>query len=71
MSDLDRFELFVHVVQSGRVTRSAKLLQLTKAAVSKKIKKLEADLHVDFFSRTDQRLHLTDQGEALLQQCLR
>ena len=71
MSDLNRFELFTHVAQTGNLTQSAKLLQLTKAALSKQIRKLEADLHFDLFSRTGQRLHLTDQGEVLLQQCLR
>ena len=71
MSDLDRFELFTHVAETGNLTQSAKALQLTKAALSKQIRKLEVDLNVDLFSRTGQRLHLTDQGEALLQQCLR
>lgn len=71
MSDLDRFELFTSVAQTGSLTLSAKQLQLTKASLSKQIKKLEADLHVDLFSRTGQRLRLTDQGEVLLQQCLR
>lgn len=70
MSDLDRFELFVHVAQTTNLTQSARDLQLTKAALSKQIKKLEKELHVDLFSRSGQRLHLTDQGKALLQQCL-
>ena len=71
MSDLDRFELFAHVAQTKNLTQSAKQLQLTKASLSKQIKKLETDLRVDLFSRAGQRLHLTHQGEILLQQCLR
>jgi DNA-binding transcriptional LysR family regulator len=71
MSDLDRFELFTSVAQTGSLTLSGKQLQLTKASLSKQIKKLEADLRVDLFTRTGQRLRLTDQGEILLQQCLR
>ena len=71
MADLDRFELFTHVAQSGSITQAATNLQLTKASVSKQIKKLEAKLGVDLFSRTGQRLKLTEQGEVLFQQCLR
>lgn len=71
MSDLDRFELFVYVAQTGSLTQAAKVLQLTKASLSKQIKKLEADLSIDLFSRTGQRLHLTEQGAVLLQQCQR
>ncbi len=71
MSDLDRLELFTYVAQTGSLTQTAKNLQLTKASLSKQIKKLETDLRVNLFSRAGQRLRLTDQGEVLLQQCLR
>lgn len=71
MSDLDRFELFTYVAQMGSLTKAAKILQFTKASLSKQIKKLEADLRVNLFSRVGQRLRLTNQGEMLLQQCLR
>lgn len=71
MSDLDRFEIFTYVAQICSLSQVAKHLSLTKASLSKQIKKLEADLGVDLFLRTGQRLHLTDQGEILLQQCLR
>lgn len=71
MSDLDRFEMFTYVAQTCNLSQAARHLSLTKASLSKHIKKLEADLGVDLFSRTRQRLHLTDHGEILLQQCLR
>ena len=71
MSDIDRFEIFTHVAQTCNLSQTAKRLQLTKAAISKQIKKLEMDLGVDLFLRAHRRLHLTDQGEILLQQCLR
>lgn len=71
MSDLDRFEIFTYVAQTGNLSQAAKHLSLTKASLSKQIKKLETKLGVDLFARTRQRLHLTDQGEILLQQCLR
>lgn len=71
MSDLDRFEVFTYVAQSGSLAQAARQLQRTKASLSKQIKKLETELGVDLFSRHGQRLHLSMQGEILLQQCLR
>ncbi len=71
MSDLDRFEIFTYVAQTCSLSQTAKYLDLTKASISKQIKKLETDLGIDLFLRNNQRLHLTDQGEMLLQQCLR
>lgn len=71
MADLDRFEIFTYVAQTCSLSQAANQLQLTKASISKHIKKLEADLGVDLFLRHGQRLHLTDQGSMLLQQCLR
>ncbi len=71
MSDLDRFELFIYVAQAQSLTQAASLLGMTKASLSKQIKRLEADFQVDLFSRQGQRLHLTPQGSVLLQQCLR
>jgi len=71
MSDLDRFELFTYVAQSNSLTQAASLLDVTKASLSKQIKRLEADLKVDLFSRHGQRLQLTEQGKILLSQCLR
>jgi DNA-binding transcriptional LysR family regulator len=71
MSDIDRFEIFTHVAQTCNLSHTAKRLQLSKAAISKQIQKLEVDLQVDLFLRANRRLHLTDQGEILLQQCLR
>lgn len=71
MADLDRFEIFTYVAQAESLTQAAVLLHTTKAALSKQIKRLEADLKVDLFSRYKQRLHLTEQGKILLAQCLR
>ena len=73
MSDLDRFELFALTLLKivGNITQTADKLQLTKAAVSKQIKKLEIYFRDNLFSRTGQRLRLTEQGKALLKQCLR
>ncbi|MCX7122724.1 MAG: LysR family transcriptional regulator [Gammaproteobacteria bacterium] len=71
MSDLDRFEIFTHVAQLGSITQAASQLKTTKAALSKQIKRLEADFNITLFTRHKQRITLTDQGESLLEQCLR
>lgn len=44
---------------------------MSKAALSKQIKKLESDLRIDLFDRKGQRLQLTAAGQMLLTQCLR
>ncbi len=71
MSDLDRFELFTYVAQLGGITQAAKKLRLTKASLSKQIKRLEVQLQTQLFDRHKRALQLTPQGEALLEQCLR
>ena len=60
MSDLDRFELFIYVAQSNSLTQAAAVVGITKASLSKQIKRLEEDLKVDLFTRHGQRLQLTD-----------
>ncbi len=71
MSSLDRFELFTYVAQASSITQAAAVLGVTKASLSKQIKHLEAELRVDLFSRQGQRLHLTEHGKVLLEQCVR
>lgn len=71
MSDLDRFELFTHLAQSHSLTAAAQHLNLSKAALSKQIKRLESDLGMSLFSRAQYRLALTPQGEMLLAQTQR
>ncbi|HVV69251.1 MAG TPA: LysR substrate-binding domain-containing protein [Gammaproteobacteria bacterium] len=71
MSDLHRFELFIYVAQATSLTAAADALGITKASLSKQIKRLESDYQVDLFARQGQRLHLTEQGRLLLSQCLR
>jgi DNA-binding transcriptional LysR family regulator len=70
-SDLDRFELFTYVAQADSLSQAASQLGLTKASLSKQMKRLEQTLKVDLFSRAHYRLSLTPDGEALLTQCLR
>lgn len=71
MSDLDRFELFTTLAQSHSLTEAANNLGISKASLSKSIKRLETDLKVTLFSRAGYRLTLTPQGEMLLAQSVR
>ena len=71
MSDLDRYELFVYLAQAHSLSQAAEQLGMSKAALSKQIKRLEVDLQVDLFSRAGYRLSLTPTGEILLTQCQR
>ncbi|MCF6776867.1 LysR family transcriptional regulator [Thiotrichales bacterium 19X7-9] len=71
MSDLDRFELFITVAEASSLSEASEKLNLSKASLSKQIKRLETELKVDLFSRASYRLTLTAQGEILLQQAQR
>ncbi len=70
MSDLDRFELFIHVATTENLSEAANFLGVAKSSLSKQIKNLEAELKVDLFSRKGHHLELTSHGRALLENCL-
>jgi DNA-binding transcriptional LysR family regulator len=69
MNQLERYELFICVTQSQSLTAAAEKLGLTKATLSKQIKRLESELQIDLFSRSGYRLELTPFGEVFLEQC--
>ncbi len=71
MSDLSLFELFIEVADAGGISAAAQHLGLSKAALSKQIKRLEAHYSINLFVRHKQRLHLTAEGKQLLKQCRR
>jgi DNA-binding transcriptional LysR family regulator len=56
----------IQVADSGSFVAAAKALDLTSAAVSKNVAKLEAALKVRLFNRTTRRLSLTEEGKAFL-----
>lgn len=63
MLDLNVIPIFVAVVEQGSFSSAAKVLGLSKSAVSKRITKLEADLGVRLLHRTTRCLSLTGPGE--------
>lgn len=57
--------VFVRVVELGSFTRAADALEISKAAVSKFVSRLEQRLGTRLLHRTTRRLTLTEAGEAL------
>lgn len=57
--------VFVRVVELGSFTRAADALDISKAAVSKFVSRLEQRLGARLLHRTTRRLTLTEAGEAL------
>ena len=64
--DVGLLRAFVAVVETGSVTRAAHLLNLTQAAVSQQLKRLEELFGVELFDRANRTLRTTAAGERLL-----
>jgi len=64
--DVGLLRAFVAVVETGSVTRAAHLLNLTQAAVSQQLKRLEELFGVELFDRSNRTLRTTAAGERLL-----
>lgn len=63
---LDHLKAFCLVGQSGGLLRAAQKLKLSPAAVSVRLKHLEAEIGVRLFERRPNRLLLTDKGRLFL-----
>ena len=66
ISDLN---LFIRIVETGKITEAAKQLDITPAAVSSALKRLEQQLDVQLLVRTTRHLRITPQGEQFLFHC--
>ena len=62
---------FVMVADAGGFARAAGRLNLTQSAASRQIMALEAELGVALFDRIGRRMHLTAEGDDLLQRSRR
>ncbi len=60
---------FVHVAESESFTKTAKLMALSTAQVSRQISALEERLNVKLFYRTTRKVSLTDEGRIFYQHC--
>jgi DNA-binding transcriptional LysR family regulator len=69
--DLTLLRAFVAVSETGGMTAAGRHLNLTQAAVSQQIKRLEEQFETMLFDRSQRRLALTRDGERLLAQAER
>ena len=67
MNALRDFDLFLLVADCGSLTAAARRLEITPAAASIGLKRLEAELGVQLFLRSTRSLRLTDEGQVYLE----
>lgn len=65
----EEMELLVRVAETGSMTRAARQLQRTPAAVSAAVQRIEGQLGVRIFERTTRSLHPTEEGQVVLEGC--
>lgn len=69
MKALQDLDIFVRTVDTGSLSATARALDLTPAAASAALKRLEAELGVQLLVRSTRSLRLTEQGKRFLEQC--
>ena len=69
MKALRDLEIFVLTSETGSLSAAARRLELTPAAASAAIKRLELELGAPLFVRSTRHLRLTAQGECFLPHC--
>lgn len=69
MRSLQELRIFVETARQGSLSGAARILDLTPAATSAAVKRLEAELGVPLFIRSTRHLRLTPQGETFLGHC--
>lgn len=67
MRNLQGMQSFVEAARAGGISAAARKLDLTPAAVSKNVLRLERELGVRLFNRSTRRLRLTAEGEVFFQ----
>lgn len=69
MKALNALDIFVRTAANGSLSATARALDMTPAAASAALKRLEAELGVQLFLRSTRSLRLTPPGERFLAQC--
>ncbi len=57
--ELSSMKAFVILAESSSFNNAAKLLNITQPALTRRIKKMEEDLHIQLFERTTRKVTLT------------
>jgi len=71
MDPLEGIATFTRVVDSGSFSAAARLLNISKSAVSAHVQRLEERLGIRLMNRTTRRLSLTEAGAAYYTHCAR
>ena len=69
MTTLQDLDIFVRTAELGSLSAAARRLDLTPAAASAALKRLEASVQATLFVRSTRSLRLTAEGEVFLQHC--
>jgi DNA-binding transcriptional LysR family regulator len=67
--DVNSMVLFYEVVNSGSISQAALLTKLSKASISRKLRKLEQDVGAVLLKRGQHRISMTSSGEVLYHHC--
>lgn len=67
--EIEDLHLFVRLAQVGSLSEAARQLDQTPAAISARLKRIEASLGVRLFERTTRALRLTSEGESFRRTC--
>lgn len=68
MDRVDDIALFLRVLEAGSISAAARLLDLSPAVASQRLKRLERELGVRLLHRTTRQLHPTPEGNTLAEQ---
>ncbi len=69
MKALQNLDIFVRTVDSGSLSATARALDITPAAASAALKRLEAELGANLLVRSTRSLRLTPEGAVFLEHC--
>lgn len=69
MKVLQDFSVFIETARQGSITQAANILNITPAAVSATIKRLETQFGCALFIRSTRSIRLTAEGQLMLERC--
>ncbi|NGN98713.1 LysR family transcriptional regulator [Grimontia sp. S25] len=69
MKTLQDFRIFMETARHGSLSEVARQMDMTPAATSAAVKRLEAEIGAPLFVRSTRHLRLTQDGEAFLKHC--